>query len=197
MLFTSVTVLSLFSLSIGTLAAPLSSRSAAVPNIFETCTSRVNYELDQLTKQLNAILRERPNDRSQAAQRITEAAGHVVHASKDGAATMRSAQTATFAEATALVGPITTLTSATDQTAKQWIRIKDIVFQMNGQQKVIGLLKNMKDAGAEFTLAMNSKMPAGYKQAGQLYGNAVDKMVADVIREYQTGSRGPPGPGWY
>lgn len=198
MLFPSSAVLSLLSLSTITFAAPLNTRSTAATNIYETCTNRVNYELGILSKLLDAIVRERPEGRSLAASRITEQTNHVLHASKDGASTMRDAAPASIMEATALTGPLNSLTQSTDAVTKQWIKIKDIVFQMNGQQKVIGILRNMKDAAAEFTVVMNSKMPnALYKQAGQVYGNTVDQMVSEVIKQYSAPPRGSTSPGWF
>jgi len=198
MLFTHLAIVPLLSLSLGTLAAPIS-EAAAAKSIFEIATDRVTYEVEQLSIKLDAIASARPNDRNNAAAAIKEQVGHVLHASADGASSMRGAKPATASEAYALgliPGSVNQLTTATMTGANKWIRIKDIVFQMNGQSKVIEMLSQMKSAGAQFANDMNKQMPYGTQTVGKAYSDAVENTMSNVIRQYQNPSRGNAAPSW-
>lgn len=197
MLFTRLAIASILSLSIGTLAAPIpEAEAAAAKSIFEIATDRATYEVEKLSTKLNDLLNAQGAQRSGAA--IEEQVGHVVHALSDGANDMRQARTATQAEVAALLGPLNSLTSATNEGARRWVRIKQTVYQMNGQQNVIGLLGKMKSAGAAFSTEMNQKMPLGTQTVGKVfYADVVEKTMSDLIREYQTAPRSGTSTGWF
>jgi hypothetical protein len=198
MLFIRLSVVSLLSFAIGTIAAPVS-EAAAVKSIYEIATDRLTYEVEQLSVKLDNMLSARPGDRSAVAATIKEQVTHVLHASADGAASMRNAKPATASEAYSLSlvpGSVNQLTSATMAGAQKWIRIKDIVFQTGGQGKVIEMLGQMKTAGAQFAAEMNTKMPYGTQTVGKTYGDAADRALSSVIKEYQSPPRSGPVPGW-
>jgi len=198
MLFTRLAIVPLLSFTIGTLAAPISD-AAAAKSIFEIATDRVTYEVEQLSVKLDVIFNARPNDRNNAAAAIKEQVGHVLHASADGASSMRAAQPATVSEALTLglvPGSVNQLTSATMTGAQKWIRIKDIVFQMGGQQKVIEMLNQMKKAGSQFANDMNKQMPYGTQTVGKAYADASENSLSNVIRQYQTAPRNGGQPSW-
>jgi hypothetical protein len=198
MLFTRLAIASILSLSIGTLAAPIpEAEAAAAKSIFEIATDRATYEVEKLSAKLNDLQNAQGQNRNGAA--IEEQVGHVVHALSDGAADMRAARTATTAEVAALLGSLNSLTSATNEGARRWVRIKPTVYQMNGQQNVIGLLGKMKNAGAAFSTEMNQKMPLGTQTVGKVfYADVVEKTMSDLIREYQTAPRGgSTNVGWF
>jgi hypothetical protein len=188
MLIIRLATASLLCLSKGVLAAPICTGSPTDPNIFVLKTNNVIAEIDKLSAELDSILRAPIEGRHAAALRIEERVGAVVDTSRCGTAIMRGANTLGLLDTQpyALVVPVNQLTSKTNESSKKWIKIKDIVFQMNGQQVVIGLLQNMKDAAVEFTAVMASRMPVGVKQVGEAYGMAVENMVASVIKEYQS-----------
>jgi hypothetical protein len=129
---------------------------------------------------------------------VTSQDTRVLSAIREGTAAMRSAAPAGTLEATALIGPVTTLTTTTNAITKQWLEIKGIVYQMNGQQKVIEMLKRNRMAADEYTMVMNSKMPGFFtREVGKLFGMAVDSMTKDVIGAYQQPPRGQAAPGWW
>jgi hypothetical protein len=200
MLFTRLALTSILSLSLGTLASPIptpETDAATAKSIFEIATDRATYEVEKLSTKINDLLNAQGAQRSGAA--IEEQVNHVVHALADGANDMRQARPATQVEAAALLGPLNALTSATNEGAKRWVRIKPTVYQMNGQQAVIGLLGKMKSAGAAFSLEMNQKMPLGTQTVGKVfYADVVEKTMQDLIREYQIAPRGGQGSvGWF
>ncbi|TLD37793.1 Phosphatidylethanolamine [Venturia nashicola] len=199
MRYTNSTFLSLLLLPL-TLAAPIdtttpSDTAAATPNIYEIETNRVIYELTTLSNHLQSMYQSRPSDRTHLSSKITSASARVVSVSRDGAATMRAAPPATFIQENELLGPINRLTLLTRDTEREWLAIRDIVFQMNGQQKVIQLLRDMNQAGAEFAYAMNGKMSGLAKEVGRIYGDAVDGMEKEVIKAYSASKAGNAG-GW-
>lgn len=177
-----------------TLAAPIdttaasssSDTSAAVQNIYEVVTQRVNFELTALVRDLESMVHSRPADRTNLASVITAQSARVVSTSRDGAATMRSAHPPTLFQEGELVGPVSRLTMLTRDSERHWFAIRDIVFAMNGQQKVIQILKDTNQAAAEFSYAMNGKMTGLAKEVGKVYGDAVDVMVKDVIKAYES-----------
>ncbi|TID25677.1 Phosphatidylethanolamine [Venturia nashicola] len=196
---TNSTFLSLLLLPL-TLAAPIdttppSDTAAATPNIYEIETNRVIYELTTLSNHLQSMYQSRPSDRTHLSSKITSASARVVSVSRDSAATMRAAPPATFIQENELLGPINRLTLLTRDTEREWLAIRDIVFQMNGQQKVIQLLRDMNQAGAEFAYAMNGKMSGLAKEVGRIYGDAVDGMEKEVIKAYSASKAGNAG-GW-
>ncbi|KAE9978109.1 hypothetical protein EG327_007517 [Venturia inaequalis] len=196
MRLTSSTILSLLLLP-SALAAPLDSRKdTAPPNIYEAETQRVNYELTTLSKHLESMARSRPSDRTNLAGLITSQSARIVSVSREGAQTMRTAPPPTFIQENELLNPIARLAFQTREIEKQWIAIRDIVFAMNGQQKVIQILKDSNQAAAEFSYAMNSKMTGISKEVGKVYADAVDGMVKNVIRAYERPKGGNPV-GWF
>lgn len=157
-----LTRLAVLSFTASTFAAPIppTAEAAAAQSIYEVATNRVTYEVEQLNTKLDAIVSSRPDQRNNAAAAIKEQVGHVLHAEADGANSMRGAKPATIMEASTLgLLPINQLTSATMTGANKWNKIKDIVYQMGGQQKVIEMLTQMKTAGLQFTVDMNKQMP--------------------------------------
>lgn len=159
MLFTRLAVLSF---AAGALSAPiaLSPEIGSAQSIYAVATNRVTYEVEQLNTRLDALATTRPDQRNAAAAAIKESVGHVLHAQADGANSMRGAKPATIVEASELgFVPMNQLTSATMSSANKWLKIKDIVYQMGGQQKVIEMLGQMKTAGMQFTIDMNKQMP--------------------------------------
>ncbi|TID13910.1 Phosphatidylethanolamine [Venturia nashicola] len=198
MLFTRLAVLSF---AAGTFAAPIAPiapnvEAAASQSIYEVATNRVTYEVEQLNVKLDAIILARPEQRNAAAAAIKEQVGHVLHAEADGANSMRGAKPATVLEASTLgLLPVNQLTTATMASAGKWTRIKDIVYQMGGQQKVVEMLTQMKTAGMQFSAEMNHQMPYGTQTVGKAYGDAVDRTMTTLIREYSQPPRHPSA-GW-
>lgn len=210
MLFTSPALLSLLLMPL-TLAAPIDTTApsdaapdadtaaptaAQAPNIYDVVTQRVIYEVSTLNKNLDQMAHSRPQDRTALATLITTQSNRLVAASKDGASSMRAAAAPNVFQANDLLIPIERLTIETRQCESRWLAIKDIVFQMHGEQKVIQLLKDTNNAAAEFAYAMNAKMPPLVKDVGKLFGDAVDGMVKQVIVAYERPKAGTPQPGW-
>lgn len=204
MLFSHLATILFLALFHGALALPISTtRSVAAPavNAFDLITSRGIAALKELAAEQSTIFVAQPAQYNAVAKRISEKANNAITATKYSAAQMRAAPALGNVDALALWGSVQSLSTAADETMKNFVKMKSIVYQMNnGPPAVLAILKGMKDCSREFTTAMSGKMPFVAKYVGEYYGNSVDTMVADTIKEYQTPPAGSGlglGLGWF
>lgn len=201
MLFTHLATVSFLTLFNGAVALPTSNpRSAAIAagNAYDLSVSRGIAALKELSAEQATIFVAQPPQWNAVAKRISEKTNNVIVATKFSAQQMRAAPALGSVDALALWSPVQNLVSAADEAMKNFVKMKSIVFQMNnGQQAVLALLAGLKDSNKEFTLAMSKKMPIGGNYVGEYYGNSVDSIISNTIKEFQTAPAVAAGSSWW
>ncbi|KAF2426550.1 hypothetical protein EJ08DRAFT_651654 [Tothia fuscella] len=97
---------------------------------------------------------------------------------------VRRAPNVNLNEANSLFLPVQNLADSTQRAVDAWIAAKNTVVRSGGQQVVVNIIRNQRNAGEEFTKAVVSKMPAAAAFVGQLYGDRVRASADLALRAY-------------